>query len=33
MDEEQNYDPTYLTGLVDNKREEPGLDYKAWMDL
>lgn len=30
---EGDYDPAFLAGLVDHKREELELEYKAWMDL
>ena len=25
--------PSYLSGLVDNPREAPEVEYKAWLDL
>ena len=30
---EDTYDSAFLAGLIDHRREEPDIEYKAWLDL
>lgn len=30
---EEAYNPAFLSGLIDQRREEPDIEYKAWLNL